>query len=176
MIAGDYKVCCPNCSSVSFKLVDPHPLLQRQLSSIRASCENAEKGCKQVLAYGELDQHKTKCEYATLKCTNFGCEAEMFQRDFARHEETCEFRVIRCDKCDVVKQPDVEHDCIKSMAAKYEHLEGRAIALAQKLDLALERAERGRLDPEKGTKFERLDIPLPTLGQVKFNAQYGWQQ
>lgn len=60
------------------------------------------------------------------------------------------------------------------MAAKYEHLEGRAIALAQKLDLALERAERGRLDPEKGTKLERNEIALPALSQVKFNAQFGW--
>ena len=27
MIQGDYEVSCPNCSSTSFKLVDPHPLL-----------------------------------------------------------------------------------------------------------------------------------------------------
>lgn len=45
LIAGGYDVCCPNCSSVEFKLVDPHPLLAKQLSEIRARCENADKGC-----------------------------------------------------------------------------------------------------------------------------------
>ncbi len=68
-----------------------------------------------------------ECDYATIKCTNFGCEAEMFQKDYARHQETCEFRVIRCEKCDVIKINNEDHDCIKALTGKYDHLEERVI-------------------------------------------------
>ena len=110
------------------------------------------------------------------KCANFGCEAEMFQKDFERHESTCEFRTIRCEKCNVVVVPDQEHDCVNSMAMKYEHLEGKLIQVSQKLELEIIRAERTRLDENKGTQLIRTDIDLPSLSQVKFNAQYGLQQ
>jgi len=100
----------------------------------------------------------------------------MFQKDYARHAETCEFRVIRCDKCEVIKVNDEEHDCITSMAAKCNVLEERIIKTAQKLDHELEKAERKRLDEEKGTQLVRFDIALPSLSQIKFNPQYGWNQ
>ena len=104
-----------------------------------------------MIPYGSLEKHQKECDYATIKCTNFGCESEMFQKDYGRHKDTCEFRVIRCEKCDVIKINDQEHDCIKSMAAKYEHLEERVIKTSQRLELELERAERKRLDDDKGT-------------------------
>jgi len=113
MINGDYQICCPNCSSTSFLLVDPHPLLTRQLSAIKARCANADKGCTDTLAYGDLAKHQDECGYAMLKCVNYGCEGEFYQKDAAQHEAGCEFRVDRCDKCDVVKIKDEEHDCIK---------------------------------------------------------------
>ena len=56
------------------------------------------------------------------------------------------------------------------MAGKYNHLEERIIKTAQKLDFELERAERKRLDEEKGTQLVRFDIALPALSQIKFNA------
>ncbi len=130
LIAGEYAICCPNCSSRSFKLVDPHPLLQKQLSIIEAQCENSDKGCTEILSYKDIERHMKQCQYATLKCTNFGCEAEMFQKEFETHSQSCEFRTIRCDKCDVVKVKGEDHDCVKSMSAKYEHLEGKLIAVS----------------------------------------------
>ena len=105
-IKDDCVVCCPMCSSTSFRLVDPHPLLQRQLSVIRATCENSDKGCTVKVAYGDLAKHQDECDFATVKCTNYGCEAEMLQKDFKSHEENCEHRVVRCDRCDVVKVKD----------------------------------------------------------------------
>ena len=75
LIAGDYTICCPNCSSTEFRLVDPHPLLTKQLSVIKARCDNAEKGCTETLAYGDLTKHQHECGYAMLKCTNYGCDA-----------------------------------------------------------------------------------------------------
>jgi len=75
----------------------------------------------------------------------------MYQKDYTEHEKTCQFRVIRCEKCDVIVEEGVEHDCTKSMAAKYEYLEGKLIAVSQKLERQLERAERMRLAGDKGT-------------------------
>ena len=48
--------------------------------------------------------------------------------------------------------------------------------MSAKLDLELERAERNRLANDKGTQLVRYAIALPNLSQIKFNAQYGWQQ
>ena len=77
LIQGEYAICCPSCSSTSFKLVDPHPLLSRQLSVIKARCENAEIGCTEVISYGNLEKHQAECGYANVKCSNYGCEAVM---------------------------------------------------------------------------------------------------
>ena len=68
-----------------------------------------------------------------LRCNNYGCEAEMFQKDFDNHEQKCEFRIIRCDKCDTVNCEGKGDACIKSMASKFEHLEGKLIQVSQKL-------------------------------------------
>lgn len=112
---------------------------------IKASCENAEKGCKEVISYLDLKRHMSNCEYATVKCTNFGCEKELYQKDFAAHETTCEFITKRCDKCDVIipkEKGDECNDCIKNMAAKNEHLEAKLIAISKKLELSIEQTER----------------------------------
>lgn len=65
-------------------------------------------------------------------CTNFGCDVQMFQKDYAEHEKACEFRVNRCEKCEVVieKGAEADHDCTKSMAAKFEYLESKLIAVS----------------------------------------------
>lgn len=78
LVAGDYKIQCPNCSSSSLRLVDPHPLLSRQLTLLKAACENSEKGCKEIVSYADLEKHQRECDFATVKCSNFGCEKEMF--------------------------------------------------------------------------------------------------
>ena len=118
----------------------------KQLGQIQATCENADKGCTVIVSYAEIARHQDECDYATVKCTNYGCEAEMFQKDYASHQETCEFRVHRCDKCDVIDCKAGEGECIKNMAKKYEHLEGKLIKVSQLLDHSLVVAERKRLD------------------------------
>lgn len=94
----------------------------------------------------------------------------MFQKDFEKHRSTCKHQIIRCEKCAVIKEAGKAHDCVKSMAIKYEHLEGKLIKVSQKLELEMERAERNRVATDKGTLLARMDIALPALSQVKFNA------
>lgn len=60
-----------------------------------------------------MKRHQGECGYATVMCTNYGCEKEMFQKEFSSHETSCEHQIIRCDKCDVVVEKGVEHDCTK---------------------------------------------------------------
>ena len=101
----------------------------------------------------------------------------MFQKDFAEHEANCEHRVIRCKKCDIViiKGGEMNHDCVKSMAIKYEHLEMKLIQVSKRLEEAKEQAEEVRLSENRGTQLVRQDIGLPALTQIKFNAELGWQ-
>ena len=73
---------------------------------IKARCENADKGCKVVVNYLDLKRHASVCDYAIVKCTNYGCEKEMFQNYFVEHQNSCEFRTIRCEKCDVIIEKD----------------------------------------------------------------------
>ena len=78
LVVGDYLVICPSCSSPNMQLVEPHPLLTAQLSLIKATCENSDKGCTATVSYADLDKHANECAYLMVKCSNFGCEAEMF--------------------------------------------------------------------------------------------------
>ena len=78
LVVGDYMVICPSCSSPNMQLVEPHPLLTAQLSLIKATCENSDKGCTATVSYADLDKHANECAYLMVKCSNFGCEAEMF--------------------------------------------------------------------------------------------------
>ena len=134
LVAGEYDICCPNCGTLEFKLVDPHPLLARQLSQLKGACQNADKGCEMIVSYSEMEEHLKVCDYATVKCTNYGCEHEMLQKDYAEHAKTCEFRELRCDKCGMLRKNGVECDCIKTMAANYEKLAEKLTFVSQKLD------------------------------------------
>ena len=130
LMSGDSEVRCPNCGKNNFKLIEGHPLLVRQLSNIKAKCENAEKGCSEVIAYDDLEKHQTECGYATVKCLHYGCEKELFQKDFEEHERACEHKVRRCDKCSFQKQTDDEcNDCVKNLVGKCNLLEEKLIKL-----------------------------------------------
>lgn len=128
------------------------------------------------MSYADLEKHQTECDYATIKCTNYGCEVEMSQKDYVQHEQSCEFKISRCDKCEVVKPKGVEHDCVKSMSAKYEHLSAKLAYVSQRLDKEMEIAERNRMAEDKGTQLVRHDIVLPALSQIKFSPSAGWHQ
>ena len=104
LVTGEYDICCPNCGTEDLQLVEPHPLLLRQLSKLRGACEYADKGCEAVVNYSDLEEHLKVCGYATIKCTFFGCEKEMLQKDYAEHAATCEFREIRCERCGMIKK------------------------------------------------------------------------
>lgn len=169
LISADYVVCCPSCSSTTFRLVDPHPLLLKQLNAITLRCENAEKGCVENVTYDQFVVHQQECDYAMVQCSNYGCEARMLQVDFAEHVQVCEFKFLRCTKCKTVKSKEgEEHDCIERVSVRQDHMEGKLTNLASTLNHELERAERNRLANGQVIGFTRTEIPLPGLSQVRF--------
>ena len=161
MIDGEYEITCPNCSTTSFKIVEPHPLVQNQLSKLVVRCENHGRGCTEHLRYTDVAAHKLVCGYALVKCTHFGCEKEMLQKDYAEHQKICEFREITCDKCGSVVKHGEECNCIAKMAARYEKMEAKLAHLAGRLSLEMDRAEKNRLAEDRGTQLVRCNHILP---------------
>ena len=47
---------------------------------------NKKAGCQVRVAYADMNKHMIECDYATLKCSNFGCEKEMFKKDWPTHD------------------------------------------------------------------------------------------
>ena len=97
---GGFDIQCPNCGTKNFQPSEPHPLVMKTLTSLKVACMNADKGCTCKVPYLEMHQHLIECDYAIVKCTNYGCEKEMFQKDYKAHAETCEHRPRTCPKCD----------------------------------------------------------------------------
>ena len=144
LVAGDYQIVCPNCGTENLNLVEPHPLLVRQLSELKGACINADKGCNLIIAYGDLENHQKECGFTTIKCSLYGCEAEMKQSEYDRHVQNCEYRVLRCEKCNAVKPKEGECDCIKNMVAKCEHLSQKLAQVSKRLNDEVQRNERMR--------------------------------
>ena len=176
LMAGGYDITCPNCGCENFKPKEPHPLVTKTLNSLKVLCMNKAQGCTAKIPYLEMSKHMIECDYATMKCTNYGCEKEMFKKDYKVHSETCEFRVRTCQKCDFILPDGLEEcdDCIPNMKKRFENLESKYFALIKKVNDMQEKAEKP--DPMFGNKWARVNIDLPALQCVKFNPQFGWSQ
>ena len=136
---------------------------------------NADKGCSVKVPYLDMHKHLIECDFATVKCTNFGCEKEMFQKDYKAHAETCEFRVRTCHKCDFKLAEGVTecNDCIPNMKKRFENLETKYFSLFKKVNDMQEKIEKP--DPHYGNKWVRVNMELPALTAIKFNPAFGWQ-
>lgn len=97
------KVLCPNCRNEPFSTGEAHPMLKRALTKLTVKCENAARGCKEMIHYDDIDQHRKECLFVEMICQNFGCEKRLLRKEFAEHDQACEFRVVRCSKCDGIQ-------------------------------------------------------------------------
>ena len=107
---GEYAITCPNCGKKNFKPSEPHPLVMKTLYNLKVTCMNAKAGCTVKVAYADMAKHLIVCDYATLRCPNYGCEKLMFQKDWPAHKLVCEFRTKKCEKCDF-KLKEGQTDC-----------------------------------------------------------------
>ena len=58
----------------------------KTLYNLKVTCMNKKAGCQVRVAYADMNKHMIECDYATLKCSNFGCEKEMFKKDWPAHD------------------------------------------------------------------------------------------
>eukprot|EP00352_Strombidinopsis_acuminata_P006163 CAMPEP_0176369792 /NCGR_PEP_ID=MMETSP0126-20121128/23542_1 /TAXON_ID=141414 ORGANISM="Strombidinopsis acuminatum, Strain SPMC142" /NCGR_SAMPLE_ID=MMETSP0126 /ASSEMBLY_ACC=CAM_ASM_000229 /LENGTH=125 /DNA_ID=CAMNT_0017728583 /DNA_START=669 /DNA_END=1046 /DNA_ORIENTATION=- len=63
---------------------------------------------------------------------------------------------------------DDEHDCIKSFKERFELVEKRMIAMAQKVEF-----NHKEIMADKTTHIARHEIELPTLRSLTFEAKFG---
>ena len=84
------------------------------LSSLKISCENSERGCRNVVELGSLDTHVATCGFSPVPCSNDQCGEIISRRDKEIHEnKVCDFRRVNCDYCGqmVLYKNFMQHTC-----------------------------------------------------------------
>ena len=97
-----YSQTCPTCQDplTVNTLVKPQRFLASILSSLKISCENAERGCRQVVELGLVNTHVVNCDFSPALCSNDQCDEIINRRDKEIHEnKICEYRQVKCDYC-----------------------------------------------------------------------------
>ena len=93
---------CPTCQDplTVDTLVKPQRFLVNTLSSLKISCDNAERGCRQVVELGLLNTHVVNCDFSPVPCSNDQCDEIINRRDKEIHEnKICEYRQVKCEYC-----------------------------------------------------------------------------
>ena len=87
------------------------------LSSLKISCENSERGCRNVVELGSLDTldtHVATCGFSPMPCSNDQCAEIISRRDKEIHEnKVCDFRRVNCGHCGqmVLYKNFMQHTC-----------------------------------------------------------------
>ena len=108
---------CPICMDrlTLETLGRPARIVVDYLSSLKISCDYAERGCSEVMELGVLDTHVADCGYSTVICSNEKCTTVVHKRDQEHHEtEVCEFRIVQCHDCndEMSHKRYVKHGCL----------------------------------------------------------------
>ena len=107
---------CPICQDplTEETLGRPQRFLANTLSSLKISCENSERGCRNVVELGSLDTHVATCGFSPVPCSNDQCVEIISRRDKEIHEnKVCDFRRVNCDYCGqmVLYKNFMQHTC-----------------------------------------------------------------
>ena len=100
------KKICPHCRSETFAHMRDLPL-KRKIDVLEVYCPNQDGGCKEVMKLGVLNDHKNKCGFATVTCTQ-GCGKLILRKDLTQHcNDECLKRKIKCKYCSKVDRYEV---------------------------------------------------------------------
>ena len=107
---------CPTCKDplTVETLVKPQRFLASTLSSLKISCDNAQRGCRAVVELGSLNTHVASCGFSPVPCSNDQCDEIISRRDKEIHEnKVCDFRRVKCDYCGqmVLYKNFMQHSC-----------------------------------------------------------------
>ena len=116
---------CPTCKDhlTVETLVRSQRFLANTLSSLKISCDNAQRGCRAVVELGSLNTHLASCDFSPVPCSNDQCDEIISLRDKEIHEnKVCDFRRVKCDYCNqmVLYKNFMQHICAHTCEMKAE--------------------------------------------------------
>ena len=87
---------CPHCRTNNFKYMINLPL-ERKIKDLKVHCPN--KGCNHMIRRGDVESHKQKCDFLSVKCTN-SCGMAIMKIDLQFHcQNKCSKRKVACQYC-----------------------------------------------------------------------------
>ena len=155
---------CPTCKDplTVETLARPQRFLANILSNLKISCENSERGCREVFELGSLDTHVATCGFSPVPCSNDQCEEIISRRDKEIHEnKVCDFRRVKCDYCAqmVLYKNFMQHTCpprqeIREMKAELREVrstQDEMFKMMQNMMSSLTRLERSKAQRSEGS-------------------------
>ena len=79
----------------------PPRIVTDYLSSLKITCDHADRGCRELVELEVLVSHVANCNFSPVICSNDGCMEIINKQDVENHEtNVCGFKKIKCDDCD----------------------------------------------------------------------------
>jgi len=112
---------CPICPGGCRKQIDPAKLspnftIDMLINKLKSKCSF--KDCSWTGDLLDLvKDHRSQCNYATVKCLRNGCEESFLQEDTEKHDNICLYKYLQCSYCenDVLRMNKEDHETSCSM-------------------------------------------------------------
>ena len=92
---------CPTCiEPLTIQTLRPARFAKNLISQLKIRCDNAGRGCADMVKLEKLESHVANCEFGPIQCSNNGCEVIINRKDQLKHEmNDCNFRQGKCEVC-----------------------------------------------------------------------------
>ena len=152
---------CPTCKDplTVETLVKPQRFLANTLSSLKISCDNAQRGCRAVMELGSLNTHVASCDFSPVPCSNDQCDDIISRRDKEIHEnKVCDFRRVKCEYCGqmVLYKNFMQHSCpprneIRDMKAEMREVRSTLDEMSEMMRNMMSMLERNAIQRSEGS-------------------------
>jgi len=107
---------CPICPGGCRKQIDPAKLspnftIDMMINKLKSKCSF--KNCSWTGDLLDLVQdHRSQCIYATIKCSRNGCGESFLKEDKEKHDKCCVYKYLQCCYCenDVLRMNKEDHE------------------------------------------------------------------
>ena len=156
---------CPMCMDplTSETLGQPARIVVDYLSSLKISCDNVHRGCREMMELGLLHSHVADCGYSPVICSNKKCTIVVNKRDQEHHEtDVCEFRIVQCHDCkdEMSHKRYKKHGCL--LIEEVENI---------KLDLSEVKDQLGKMRSAQEEAFKEIRDMMAEIKMTKNNGQ-----
>ena len=88
---------CPHCQADNFNHIKYLPL-ERKIKDLKVYCPNRHEGCVVEVRLGAIENHKQKCDYATVSCLN-SCGEQLLRKEIHLHlDKLCIGQNVSCQQ------------------------------------------------------------------------------